>query len=447
MDLQDISHIYPSDKCKGYGHDYIPGYTDILKDIRKSAKTVLEIGIGCCLHETAMQKRFPVYKSGNSIRMWRNYFESANIYAIDIFEEGMIHNEDRIYTIVSDQGSESDLLKLTDIVGGSYDFICDDGSHQHYHQVFSFRVLEKYLNPGGVYVIEDIQPSFIESFKDLSIFGNDYAEYIRENYNISFYDTREGNEPDDFLMCFTRKNIVFVMTRSIQTEGHKELWHRCYTSIRKFYKDTTVIIIDDKSLITDDRDTDTSNTIFIKSEFPGAGELLPYYYFLKQRWADKMIVLHDSMFLANEFTKRELSKPVNFLWHFGDHKWDDDELIENKLKCLSNCNELITLNKQKDCWNGCFGACLIIDWLTLDKLNNKYGIDALVNHISNREERMALERIVGLIMFNENLVTQDTCSLFGCIHDYHNAWSATYDFMIANMNLYPYAILKTWNGR
>jgi len=153
------------------------------------------------------------------------------------------------------------------------------------------------------------------------------------------------------------------------------------------------------------------------------------------------------MFLAREFTDAELSHSVKFLWHFTNHKWDDDELIENKLKCLSNCDELIALNRQKNCWNGCFGVTSIIDWLTLDKLNNKYGIEALVNNISNREERMAVERIFALIIFNENLATQEASSLFGCIHDYHNAWSVTYDFIIANMDLYPYAVLKIWNSR
>jgi SAM-dependent methyltransferase len=326
MKLEEITQIYPSDKCKTYGHDYIPGYEDLLCNIRLSAKTVLEIGIGCCAHEKAMQRSVPQYNSGNSIRMWRDYFKSATIYAIDIFEEGMIKGEERIETFVANQGSETVLLKVTSNVGGSYDFICDDGSHEHHHQVFSFKVLEKYLNPGGIYVIEDVQPYFINSFKDLSIFGTEYAQYIKENYNISFYDTREGNKSDDFLMCFTKKTIVFVITRAIQVEQHKELWYRCYRSIRQFYKNIKIVIIDDNSHLTDNRDAETLNTLFIKSEFPRAGEILPYYYFLKQKWADKMIVLHDSMFLAREFTDIELNGSVKFLWHFSNHKWDDDQL-------------------------------------------------------------------------------------------------------------------------
>ena len=447
MKLEEITQFYPSDKCKIYGHNYIPGYEDLLKDIQFSAKVVLEIGIGCGEHEHAMQRTCNNYKSGNSIRMWRDYFELANVYAIDIFEEGMIKDEDRIETFVADQSSGFDLIELTQKIGGSYDFICDDGSHWCDHQVFSFKVLEKYLNPGGIYVIEDVQPPFIDSFKDLSIFGTEYAQYIRENYNISFYDTRIGHTPDDFLMCFTKKTFAFVMTRCMRKEEHKKLWYICYKSIRQFYKNTKIIIIDDNSLLTDDRDSGAIDTVFIKSEFSGAGEILPYYYFLKQKWADKIIVLHDSMFLARKFTNIELSNPVKFLWHFSNHKWDDDELIEHKLKCLSNYDELINLNRQKDCWIGCFGVTSIIDWLTLDKLNNKYRLEALVNHISNRDERMALERIFGLIMFNEKLVTQDACSLFGSILNYHNAWLATYDFMVSNMNLYPYAVLKTWNSR
>ena len=85
MDLNSISERYPSDKSKVYGHDYIPGYDDLFQNIRFKVNSVLEIGIGCLDHETAM-KRGCNYKSGNSLRMWRDYFINAHIYALDIMD-------------------------------------------------------------------------------------------------------------------------------------------------------------------------------------------------------------------------------------------------------------------------------------------------------------------------------------------------------------------------
>lgn len=205
MDLNRISELYPSDKSKVYGHDYIPGYSEIFDNIRSKVKNVLEIGIGCLDHETAM-KRGCNYKSGNSIRMWRDYFMNANIYAIDIFEAGMIYNEERIKTFVADQSNARDLKRVMDNIGSNIDIIIDDGSHRAEHQRFSFEFLEKYLTSGSIYVIEDIQPPYIEAFKSLSIFSDDFSKMIKENYNIKFIDTRHvTNMPDDVLLCFIKK--------------------------------------------------------------------------------------------------------------------------------------------------------------------------------------------------------------------------------------------------
>ncbi len=205
MDLNGIAELYPSDKCKRYGHDYIPGYTELFSNIRYKVKNLIEIGIGCLGHETAM-KRGCNYRSGNSLRMWRDYFTNANIYAIDIFEAGMIYNEERMTTFVADQSNANDLKRVMDQIGNNIDVIVDDGSHIAEHQRFSFEFLEKYLQAGSIYVIEDIQPAYIEAFRSLSIFSPDFAKMLKESYDIKFIDTRSvTNHPDDILMCFIKK--------------------------------------------------------------------------------------------------------------------------------------------------------------------------------------------------------------------------------------------------
>ena len=205
MDLNHLATLYPSDKSKVYGHDYIPGYEQLFQPIKYSVKNVLEIGIGCLNHENAMLQKFK-YRSGNSLRMWRDYFPKAKIFAIDIYPQGMIYDEERIITLVADQSSEKDLVRVVKTIGSNIDIIIDDGSHYAEHQRFSFEILEKYLESGGIYVIEDIQPAHIDSFKTLSIFSPGFSKKIREEYNITFFDTRNiTNRPDDFLMCFIKK--------------------------------------------------------------------------------------------------------------------------------------------------------------------------------------------------------------------------------------------------
>lgn len=77
------------------------------------------------------------------------------------------------------------------------------------------------------------------------------------------------------------------------------------------------MIIDDNSTINTVNGK-LVNTEVIDSEYNGAGEILPYYYFLQHKWADRMIFLHDSMFMNRHFTPNELDSPIRFHWEFSN---------------------------------------------------------------------------------------------------------------------------------
>ena len=207
--LDDLARSYILDKSVStHNHNYIPGYESLFIDIRSSVKNVLEIGIGSLENGQMGGPDGPLaslgYKTGNSLRCWRDYFHNANIYGIDIFEHNL--NEERITTFKADQSSETDLLNLMSNINNNLDIIIDDGSHNETHQVFSFMTLEKYLSPNGIYVIEDIQPPFIETFKDLSLFPLEFKTYILNNYRVEIFDTRRiTDRKDDFMMAFIRK--------------------------------------------------------------------------------------------------------------------------------------------------------------------------------------------------------------------------------------------------
>jgi hypothetical protein len=245
------------------------------------------------------------------------------------------------------------------------------------------------------------------------------------------------------------KNTVFVILCHIRDSKDDMLWRRCYLSIRQFYPNTPIVIIDDNSKIGFLDDIKLHNTIIIKSKYPGAGELLPYYYFLKYKWSDKMIFLHDSMYIKRPFTNSELSHPLKFHWHFDKHAFDDDNKIDMLLANLRNSNKLINYNHQKSLWHGCFGVACLIDLHILKKIEYKYSlITSLIDKIKSRDDRMALERIFALILFKEGYVNQASCSNFGCIFDYPQAFQDVDEKILKHLELtYPGAILKTWHGR
>ena len=131
-------HLIAGDTC----HQYTPAYHAMFWDRRDRVKNVLEIGVNY----------------GCSLRMWRDYFPKAQIYGIDS-NESCLFADDRIMCFAADQFNERDLKSVVEAVGRiKFDFICDDGSHEPAHQIFSAQVLLPYLARDGYYVIEDIYP-------------------------------------------------------------------------------------------------------------------------------------------------------------------------------------------------------------------------------------------------------------------------------------------------
>ncbi len=244
------------------------------------------------------------------------------------------------------------------------------------------------------------------------------------------------------------EDLVFVITKYVRNDAENHLWIRSYNSIREFYPDVLVVIIDDNSPYQVPAD-DLTNAIVLQSEYPGAGELLPYYYFLKYQWAEKMVFLHDSMLMKRRFTDDELVDPMKFHWHFDVHCYDDDPLIDKHLSKLENGSDLVDFNHQKSLWVGNAGATSIIDLKVIIDVENKYAFpSALVTELKNRTDRMALERIFAIVMFKEGYATRLDPSNFGSIFDFPGYWQNSSDSALKLLKeTYPGAILKTWHGR
>lgn len=188
-------------------HDYIKNYSLLFDNIRDNVKTILEIGIGSVENGQMCGVWDIGYKTGNSLKCWEEYFQNAAIYGIDIFDHTNLSNG-RINVFAANQAIESDLQSCLEKMKLPLDIIIDDGSHIGEHQKKSFMILEKFLSPKGIYVIEDIQAVNIESFQNLSIFPEDFRSHILNTYNITYFDTRYNNNryrEDDFMIAFIRK--------------------------------------------------------------------------------------------------------------------------------------------------------------------------------------------------------------------------------------------------
>jgi hypothetical protein len=258
--------------------------------------------------------------------------------------------------------------------------------------------------------------------------------------------------PGAFELSFNNKSYVFVILRHLRTPKDNDLWISSYNSIRKFYTNK-IIIIDDNS------EVNTVNgrlyeTEIIYSEFNGAGEILPYYYFLNKKWADTMVFLHDSMFLQRPFKDNELDHSIRFHWHFTSNGFDDQRKIGSYLSMLHNNKELVQFYQNPTTnWLGCSGGATIIDYEIVQLLEEKYNIFSLLTiAIKKRKDREAFERIFGIVTFYEGLVDNNNNSNFGDILRYPGAFetennnSETASHIVRQRG-YDTAILKVWRGR
>jgi len=164
LQLNKLNEKFQSDK--GGKHCYLEEYYQNKFDpIRETTKKVLEIG---------------VYE-GASIRLWKEYFYKADIYALEKLHKraGMFKNEERIHLVIGDSISEKSYKQLPNDI----DIIIDDGSHTPEDQFATFQQAFTKLSKGGLYIIEDVR-----DIKRLSI--------LFKGINFKIYDFRDKAEND-----------------------------------------------------------------------------------------------------------------------------------------------------------------------------------------------------------------------------------------------------------
>jgi len=126
-------------------HGYAPMYDKILDKWRNKNIRMLEIGV--CMEYT---------NGGQSVNMWYEYFTNASIYTFDYADMKHIQN-DRVFFFQGDQSDRSALTNMYNHFGSKeFDFILEDGSHNHDHQMISLGHLFKYVKSKGYYILEDI---------------------------------------------------------------------------------------------------------------------------------------------------------------------------------------------------------------------------------------------------------------------------------------------------
>lgn len=250
----------------------------------------------------------------------------------------------------------------------------------------------------------------------------------------------------------------FIITRHVNSDITNNYWNCCVQCIRNYYPLQKIIIIDDNSnpiYLKSEREYEKVE--IIQSEYPGRGELLPYYYMIKLKFFNNAVILHDSVFFHRKINFEYLigKAKVLSLWHFNL----DTENVNNSVRiatALQNTPILlrnltstsINLNVKKK--KACFGCQCFINLKFLLDLEKKYSITEMLTTVRNRQDRCSLERILGIIFEMESANQKVRIeSVFGNIfnHPHFNKYKyLNYLYDKANNKL-PVSVIKVWTGR
>tara|TARA_R110000868_G_scaffold177772_2_gene416819 strand:+ start:8205 stop:9434 length:1230 start_codon:yes stop_codon:yes gene_type:complete len=131
--LQEIGLKHKTDKA--HTHFYMRNYEVYLESWRDKEFVLLEIGVA----------------GGASIAAWREYFPKAKVYGIDINPDcaGYV---DGVFI-----GSQNDSEFMDRVLAstGTIDIVVDDGSHEGWRTIDTFKYLFPKIASGGLYFVED----------------------------------------------------------------------------------------------------------------------------------------------------------------------------------------------------------------------------------------------------------------------------------------------------
>lgn len=212
LTLDQLANKHNTDKGTTYAnisvHGYAPIYETYLSKWIHDEIRLLEVGV--CMEYTL---------GGQSVRMWHEYFEKAFIYTFDIVNMKALESElERVKFYQGDQSSRSDFENMyNEFESKEFDFILEDGSHIHEHQIISLAALFKYVKSKGYYILEDVTEKDVHA---CCIRNDQTFEFIKKLKEEKIADS-------EFL---TKEEKLYLENNISQIDIHKDI-QNAYSTI------------------------------------------------------------------------------------------------------------------------------------------------------------------------------------------------------------------------
>lgn len=263
-----------------------------------------------------------------------------------------------------------------------------------------------------------------------------------EEYNMNQYQTKIKSirsHPELF---------TFVVLRHVTNSVVNLYWQMCLQQLKQNYPKCQVVVIDDhspwKPEFTILNPQDYTQVRFYDSDIePKRGELLPYYYSLKYKFNETMIIIHDTLFFHETI---DFEQPQNYqtLWCFHNDKTYLESNLDDILVNLDHSKELRHIYNSISI-RGSLGAMTIINFDFLQEVftNNRW-MNQLVSLIDSRLNRMKFERLLPLLFYHHT--SKLRVSFFGDHIKYFDAiYNHIWDHYLQRKSRLPVELI--WTGR
>ena len=245
-----------------------------------------------------------------------------------------------------------------------------------------------------------------------------------------------------------KKNIAkfgFLILTYCQSQDQLNTLKRNIEYIQRYHPEAPIVVLNDHSPFEIFLHNSELLTL-VETKHPGSAEVAPFLYYRDNKFAERMIFLHDSMLLMRPLTDLH-TIDISFLWHFTAHRlwWNKieepkntynikheirthDDLIQHLVKLVfDDSKSFVQYFKQiysnKDKWVGCFGLMCIISHDFLCQLEQKTQFCKLASFITDRRRRCAAESIFAIACQFTAQTTTPFSSYDGLYYDgnnYHN---------------------------
>jgi hypothetical protein len=176
-------------------HSYLELYETLLSPKKDTAKNILEIGIGDFKE-----------KNGGSIKLWKDYFPNAKIYALDILPKNRvldeIINDKRVVLFTSTNAYDEKFFNENFLNKNlKFDLLLDDGPHTLESMKTFIRLYSKVMTDDGILIVEDIQ-----SIDWWPILYREVPQHLKKF--VKPYDLRKNkNRYDDMVFTIDKSSL------------------------------------------------------------------------------------------------------------------------------------------------------------------------------------------------------------------------------------------------